>query len=76
MFFGAPNPLHVLEHLASTIELQTLQDIFNDCIQQYRDQAKKFTWAPAELPQDIRENMICLGAENHTDVLYGKKCEY
>jgi len=46
LFFGMPNPLLIIEHLAATLSLEELQEIFYDTIDDYENGADLEELAP------------------------------
>lgn len=57
LFFGAPNPLLMLEDLAYRLTLKELEDVMSESMQMYHQLGTEMETIPAEHPLDIHYNL-------------------
>ena len=57
LFFGKPCPLVMIEHLAASLELDELRQMFNESLIAYKERAVNEMENPAYAPIDVHNRL-------------------
>ena len=71
LFFGKPCPLVMIEHIAASMELDELKQIFAESLNEYKARAVNRHWNPAYAPIDVHNRLREVAAEKFANELYG-----
>jgi hypothetical protein len=76
VFFGKPDPLLELQHLAATLSIDELRHIFDSLINHYETCASAEGWQPPLFPIDMHHILKHLGAQHYSNELYGDRAMF